>query len=348
MAKIVYLEARGNGSFRSKLRSDTLWGMLCWTLRKLEGDNFDFATFFESYTSDTVAGNFYLSSAYPWVETADGKRTHFLPNPLDQPPLKDEPSTGSPRAIKAAFRRRKQTDKRKKGFLSWEQFDYSYGSGNEPALAAWQEGVALRTQAVTHNQIDRRRLGTFTENDNGQLFHMNENYYDFGGVAAVKKHGLYFLLSGDTPRAEAALRLLDTTGFGGDSSIGKGSFQVDIHPDAHQLEGQFSLPKLTDNEANARLNLALYCPKNAVELQDFDGQTDPRFWQYKLETRQGRNVQSSSVLQDEKLLFSEGSIFPKVNSNHHPGTNWLAGKHSRLGHDIYRYGHAFLLNIKLS
>lgn len=366
MPKIVYLEARGRGAYRSRLRSDTLWGLLCWKMRQLAealGDQgFDLGKFINAYGKEESAEAFFISSAFPWVERG-GKRTHFLPAPIIQAPLFEHAagvSWKNPAVAKSKLRERKAMEKKRKGWLSWQHFAYQFADGAAPDNA--RDQIWLKTVAITHNQIDRRRLGTFRAGDSGQLFHMNENYLEWSlsGDSAneVDKHGLYFLLDGaDTSRVEGALRLLDTLGVGGDHRTGKGSFKIYVEPDVHQLtksdhlsQDQFSLPKVDAQSANARLSLSLYHPRNAPsELEVFDAaaRQEPRFWQYRLEPRQGRNVHQGQVLQDGKLVFAEGSIFPLVaDQAPYPGENWRAGKH-RLGHDIYRFGHAFMLNIKL-
>lgn len=365
MPKIVYLEARGRGAYRSQLRSDTLWGMLCWRIRQmaeaLGENNFELSRFIQSYKK-AAPESFYVSSAFPWIEQG-GERTHFLPSPIILPPLHEKVAAISwqnPTAAKNFMRERKGEEKRRKGWLSWQHFAYHFAGGSAPTVGHAQ--VQRRTLAVTHNQIDRRRLGTFSENENGQLFHMNENYLDWSAIDATKgavdRHGLYFLLAGeDTSRVEGALRLLDTLGMGGDRRTGKGSFRIYVEPDVYDLQkstylkqAQFSLPHVSTADANARLNLSLYHPHcGQDELQAYEGaaEKEGRFWQYRLEARQGRNVHQGQVLQDGKLLFTEGSVFPMiVDQKPYPGQNWQAGKH-RMGHDIFRFGHAFLLNIKL-
>lgn len=75
--------------------------------------------------------------------------------------------------------------------------------------------------------------------------------------------------------------------------------------------------------------------------------SDPRLWQYKLDARQGRTVLQGDYLQMGKLLFAEGSVFPPTDATPYPGCNWDSGTHSLLQHKIHRYGHAFLLDIRL-
>lgn len=348
MPAIVYLTAKGIGGYRSRLRSDTLWGALCWSIRELYGDA-GLQGMLAAYPSG--AGAFQLSSAFPWVKTERYGITHFLPHPLVQPPLSKEIPTevgGIPEKAKAYFRKRKKVEAARKGYITWQQFAYHFGDGTPdlPAITA-----KIDSRAVTRNQIDRSRLGVLTEGDSGQLFHMNENFvrYTLPEGDRAQAHGLYFLLDGDSSMVLPALRLMESTGIGGDRTVGKGHFGIRWEADAYQLgDGGYALPRVAN--PNARVNLSIYNPDAKWKvLQDYEkaAASNAQQWQYKLDVRQGRTVLQGDYLQKSRLLFAEGSVFPRTDASPYPGINWDAGKHSLLTHKIHRYGHAFLLDIRL-
>lgn len=349
MPKLVRLTAKGTGTFRSALRSDTLWGAICWNMRMLREasgeDQGGLPSLMDDYKGEQEQA-FYISSAFPWVEK-DGIKTHYLPAPV-QPAAMAAQIDGSEVADKKkAMRQQKQATKKSKGFISWQEFASKYGGTQQAAHTVARP--KLQSRAVTHNQIDRRRLGTFTTDTSGLLFHMNENY--LGVDKEVDSYGFYFLLDGKTEQAEAALRLLETMGIAGDKSIGKGHFKIDIEDDAFNLKDeQFSLPKI--EAANAQMSLSLYNPveKNKQDVLSkyiAKAKDNDKLLQYRLEDRVGRNVYQGTVYQDRRLLFKEGSVFPLLEGQpQYPGEIWQAGEHA-MGHDIYRYGHAFMLNMKI-
>lgn len=64
-SKIVYLKPRS--SYRPAMRSDTLWGAICWEMHMLYGEE-KLKKFIACYASDhDRAEGIYLSSAFPYL-----------------------------------------------------------------------------------------------------------------------------------------------------------------------------------------------------------------------------------------------------------------------------------------
>lgn len=349
MPKIIYLEQKGGG-YRSSMRADTLWGALCWYIRRLQdGGGKRVQDFIGEYIAEGAKPPFVLSSAYPWIES-DGKRTHFLPAPLVKLPPSHNYVTGdkTPTARKRQLRKAK-IERGKQNMMSWEVIDQRFGNQTEPTVP--QVAPRVEARATPHNVVDRRRLGTLTVNGSGQLFHSFENYVEWKGETAKKdssvRQGLYFLLDGDDPALAPALRLLSVIGIGGDRRTGKGNFKATIVDDAYNLPGrQFSLPRVKN--PNSAVLLSPYHPGiNGEDVKYFGNLNDDRF-QYKLEERQGRNLQAGEHHQDGRLYFTEGSVFPKERlPDSALGRLLEMGPHPRYGHEIYRYAYAYLLDLKI-
>jgi|APTNR8051073442_1049403.scaffolds.fasta_scaffold02150_9 CRISPR-associated protein Csm4 len=332
--KIVFLRPKGAGLFRSQLRSDTLFGALCWSLQTIT--NGLLKDLLPGYHGDSAKHQpFFLSSAFPFLEDAQGNRSLFLPHPME--PYRNFESDKKPadaQAAKQVMRNHKRSEKRQT-WISWEAFNTRF-AGNDSHLPP-NVLPKVSTRAVTHNSIDRRYLGTTVVADSGQLFHTNENYLDWdsGDKSAHWKPGLYFLVQGNFDLIKPALRFLEHFGIAGDRGTGKGHFQIDWET--------IELPESPN--ANARLNLSLYHP-TASEAKALDASSD-RLFRYRLVDRQGRHLHQKEYRQPGYFFFGEGSVFPLIPElGAFPGKNLIIGNRNSTD-DVQRYGRGFMLNIKI-
>ncbi len=338
---IVYLRPQGPGLFRSGLRSDTLWGALCWAIRMVykNGDAV-LNNLLDAYAiPDNTSGAFYLSSAFPFVFSQDEAKYHFLPHPFE-PYRNQEPEaipTG-PSAQKNMLRDEKRRQKQLK-WIAWEVFSARFCGDDRNTAPSFSPIIG--TRAMTHNSIDRTRLGTIETQNGGLLFHTNENYLSIEGRGDLSgwESGLYFLVKGNFSILEPALRFLEHFGIAGDRGTGKGHFRIDWE--------EVKIPE--SPEPNARFCLSLYHPSES-EAGDLDKSTD-RVFRYQLADRQGRHLMERDYLQNGYFCFGEGSVFPILpNSKQFPGKNIEVRAEDRSSdiHRVHRYGHAFMLDIKIS
>lgn len=328
--KIAYLHPKT--SYRTPLRSDTLWGQICWAIRMVY-DNDTLETLLEQYRQPDSApeDKIFVSSAFPFVEQSDEVH-RFLPHPLMEIPM-EAPETMAGKSfteIRHLLRKKKKVRKRK--FISEQAFLYAFAGkeGNIQRVKAPREEVV----AMAHNTIDRLRGATLEKDGGGQLFHTNERF-----LLSEKntRSGLYILYSGDTEKVEAALRFLSHFGFGGDRSIGKGHFSVVFDDYTYQ----------SPTDANAQVTLSLFNPMEA-ERQSIERSTS-RFLNYRMETRLGKgSLWASNPKKDSVVVFTEGSVFPLEDGpeGNFPGYIVPVGDHPA-GHKIWHYGHGFMLNIKI-
>ncbi len=188
---------------------------------------------------------------------------------------------------------------------------------------------------MLHNTIDR--LTNTTPKTEGQqsLFTTTEIF------ATNSNSGLFFLIDGDEQWTEivfSALRFLSHVGFGGDGSIGKNSFSFSVE--------DYNFGDVS--EANAFVSLSIYLPTKE-ELEYF-AKNKKRTW-YELETRKGKFggqfIKQNRFWKDSVLAFKEGSVFPALNKNVY-GQNKIVLSKEESGHfDVYQYGIAFNLPIKV-
>jgi CRISPR-associated protein Csm4 len=330
--KIYYLEPLSG--YRTPLRSDTLWGILCWGIRNLHGND-ELEHFIESYEKGDLNNYFIISSAYPYKK----KGSNYIPFfPLPKRPVeKYEPlSKSSYEDSKSKMRENKK--KRKVNLVPKSDFEKIINGG---AIESSEKTPKEDIQVVTHNTIDRLKGGTLELKGQGQLFHVEERFWT--GDKEDESYGLYFLAKGNFDLLESVLRFLSHNGFGGDKSTGKGHFN--IHIEDFELE--------EPDGANVLMNMSLYFPtKN--EIQSFSTQPSTHFY-YDIEARQGKlgglTYRNQSIWKDVITMFKEGSVFPlseeiKVESY---GNNPIVKPQTDgvTDHDVYHYGKAFMIKMKI-
>ena len=336
-AKIVYLRPRGSGLFRSQLRSDTLWAAICWSIRMVQGEK-ALVSLLQNYdTPEEEESAFFLSSSFPFLYAEGGLKHHFLPHPIE--PFRStvpepENAPDSPNGWKKRIREAKERKDRSR-WLDFATFGANFTDQHNDQSSVSQPWFG--TRAMTHNAIDRTRLGTLDTEGGGLLFHTLENYVIPSAKDARDwSAGLYFLVKGNFKAIEPALRFLEHSGIAGDRGTGKGHFQIDWDT--------VDLPEAAT--PNACMTLSLFRPKQ-MEAMLLDQAKDQRLLRYQLVDRQGRHLLQSDFMQKGYFFFGEGSIFPIDEiQGKFPGRNENLGKH-QAGHDVFRYGRAFMLNIKL-
>lgn len=320
------------------MRSDTLWGAICWGVKMLYGEQrlLDFIKSYTAEASTVEAKPIYISSAFPYLEVA-GQKELYLPRPLLRLEEKgfEEGGTFSETIQKS----RAQKYSHPNPLMTLSEF----------RAADWAPGETDKNRAyptvsvdpMTHNTIDRLTGSTLSSNGRGQLFHTEERRVYPAWPKSVEekgeaKAGLYFLAHGDTDTLKAVLRLLEHYGIGGDRSSGKGRFDI--------AWGEEPMEIPEPGDANAQLALSLYHPTQS-ELQQYEQEPNTSPLQYKTVVRQGWKAAS---LKKPTLYFEEGSVFPLVDGQqpNRLGKNAFGGKHEA-GHDITQYGFGFMINVKV-
>lgn len=331
--KIIYLKPKS--TFRTDLRSDTLWGMICWAIRNVYG-NSELENFLQSYIENKP--EFIISSTFPYLNINE-QNLLFLPKPIIQEKFVDQGSLPRKENIKKAEQRKKI---KKIQFLDYNNY-INIISGNTQLTEVLNNIVnrndvskspALKSESITHNTVDRLKGGSLILKDGGQLFHVDEFYFDIN-PDKNEKAGLFFLVKGNTDKLEGALRYLEHIGIGGDRNIGKGYFEIKIE------DFDFEEPK----DYNVVTNLSLYYPTKE-ELATFEGN---KLFNYKLEERQGYMsfLKHKNFDKPATMMFKEGSVFPVIDKDVYGINTIVKNKSESQLFNVYQYGIGFMIKMKI-
>ncbi len=340
----VYLEPQ-NG-YKTPLRSDTLWGILCWAIRSVHGEP-ALVKFIADYQGDK--GALSLSSCFPYIELCneqcdkkDNKycKTHYFPLPqlYRDNPLKAETFDDCVREMTT-----RKDIKKNLTYVSQDLFEQILRGEKLPddeTLIKLAKPPAPASLPVTRNTINRIKGGTLERDGRGQLFHVDEHHL-------ADKTGLFFLVKGDIkPLLLGALNYLSHAGFGGDRTVGKGWFKI------HYNEN-FILNE--PNEPNACTTLSLYHPNEKQgEIEYFEDDKFDEILNYTLELRGGRLgfFNYKQVRKDAILMFKEGSVFPIKKGAAQYGKNPIVltpdpVNNPGLHHDVSHYGIGFMVKMNV-
>lgn len=340
--KAVYLYPQG--SYQTPLRSDTLWGILCWGIHTLYGEQELENMLASSQTDDP---EFTISSTMPFCETVKGNETirhRFYPVPYNISAQKDiSPKSDSKADKLEAHQIRKQVKKVK--YLTEADFQKALDGKlkKEDLLASATEEFqpSIASTVVTHNTIDRTQLSTLQKkdsegNESGQLFHNEEFFVNMAGKPDARA-GLFFLVKGNTEKIEAVMRYYRHKGIGANSSAGKGVFDCKIE----DFTGFSAAP-----EGDALLNLSLYHPQQSEQtVFDFKSKKSA----YLIETRGGK-VGQHLVKQDKAKVpcIKEGSVLSVIDDKAEQKKygKILCENYPKIPHPIYRNYLGFMVKMK--
>jgi CRISPR-associated protein Csm4 len=329
--RIVYLNPRA--SIGGPLRSDTIWGMLCWGIRNIYSEK-ELQSFLESYSLGEKSA-LKVSSAFPFIRE-NGSRTLYFPKPMMEPFDWNSYFEGKNKDEKVEavtyLKKLKKVDLISRdtffAFLKGEITEVSFFEKRE----LWDSSVKsrFRNQDVVHNTIDRISNTTVE----GALYTKEEIF--------IKDGGLFFLLDGDekyVQMAEAALRFYSHMGFGGDASIGRNSFRIEFE--------DFEFPEVRD--ANCFVTLSLYNPAED-ELRHFKLNSDYSW--YETEVRKGKAggqfLKVNDFWKASTMMFKEGSVFSSMGRKHYGRNIAVKEKNAEIDHQVLQFGVAFNLPIRVN
>lgn len=313
--KIVYLKPKS--SFRNPLRSDSLFGLLCWGIEQVFGEE-KLKSALNNFKERKPP--FLISSAFPFKEQ-QGRKIRYFPKPTLKP-VNVEADAKKMAMYKTFKKVRWMSEdiffRLRRGELSLQEFfdKKMWENIEQPVKGAIP---------VMHNNIERI-TGASTK-----LFYTEEFFIDNGG--------LFFLLDISDQRMESMFegifQFYSHVGFGGDASTGKGSFDFVLEDYPH-LE--------TIEDAEGLLNLSLYLPSE-TEIKSIKNK--PHQTWYKLETRKGKSggrfYTSANVWKKSVTVFSEGSAFPKMNNN---GVYGAFPVVQDFAFPVYYYGYGMMIDFK--
>ena len=295
---MIVLMSGGSGFLEAVPRSDTLFGAICWALRWLEGE-----PSLLDLLARVDAGDppFLVSSAFPYA-VAGGRRTFFLPRPL-LPPAAPGRAEGASVLPKALRRIRWVSAAIFTEILAGRLDSAGLAAGVRTGLFQVEHGAVARTDeslpTPAQAEVDRNGINRLSGAvEEGLLFTSR--------VSTARGGGHYCLVREREPdgqaRIAAAFRLLADRGIGGDSSVGRGHFEVSM-----ETGEPFNAPA----DGDALVTLSLFHP-SPEDLGHLAAHRD-RLW-YAIETRRGRLEQMYAphrrVWKPTLTCLAEGSVFP--------------------------------------
>ncbi len=206
----------------------------------------------------------------------------------------------------------------------------------------WCEGTdVLRDMAgksEPHQETIIPRVAIDRSNAASNLFHCGMVYFD-------QDSGLYFFLEVEDDwlgYVEAILRLLGESGIGGERSTGCGRFTHKI-VEGIETESQWQRIFSGPDDANAHCLLSLYHPLES-EVPMF--QSDDERLAYEIVPRRGwvfSSIVGMQVKRKSCNMLGEGSIVPQKPAGHLADVTPCGFPQ----HDVYRYGYAMSVPIKV-
>ncbi|MBW6480338.1 MAG: type III-A CRISPR-associated RAMP protein Csm4 [Bacteroidales bacterium] len=322
--------------FNTELRSDTLWGMICWGIRNIYGQ-----MALEEYIDSCLTGvpEFIISSAFPFKESDHGKE-HFVPRPILPSGTYEDVSEKLTKR-EAIIKSTQDKSSKKKQYIGIEDFEkLANGEGDLQLTLARTDAPKIKSFSFTHNTIDRIKGGTLKKDNMGQLFHVDEYFFDTGEHDNAR-YGLYFFADGpDMSKLEGAMRWLSHVGIGGDRNIGKGKFKIAMADfDIRQPEG-----------SNAMTTFSLFLPSR--EKKELDGFITNPLFNYLIEERRGFYgfLKYRQFMKPPVKMFREGSVFPAMDISI-PGSLIKISQNNQdndYTHPVYHYGIGFMIKMKIS
>ena len=225
--------------FQSMLTSDTLFGAICWGIKRIYNET-RLATILENYQEKP---EFILSSSFPYIE-CNNNNIFFFPKPTS-PGLSaydiDEMAQTKKEKVEIITKYKKF---KKAEYLSFALFNRLLNNVSEKIL--FQEYLSdevklkgnllmskkelegfnlvekeplLKSELVQKNAIDRLTMSTGEER---QTFYQEEYF-------ASPAFKLHFLIKTDNIESfKPVFRYLEDKGIGGNRSVGKGRFKIEI------------------------------------------------------------------------------------------------------------------------
>jgi len=323
------LKLEPRGPFREVPRSDTLFGAICWGIRRSDGNDE-----LEGVLSRFAEGNppFVVSSAFPYL---NGGSELLLPKIVTSLPSIEVSDKEDIEAVKRMKRTRylpsEVFSKLSKGDLSQDELfeaykgevsidgeDYRLSSGFLLPDGGREPYSAYETPGISVNRL--------TSSTDGALFHRR-------GVRFSEGSGLYLLADGETGYVKRGLSAMQDEGIGGGGSVGKGHYS---------FEGSAgTTPDIEVGSDGSFCTLSLCVPSDD-EIEEFFEQG-----YYRTETRKGVVENSfaspENVWKRKVLAISEGSVLPSVSEDRH-GHNPVVADHFENG--VQHYGYAFPVELE--
>ncbi|MEM3028396.1 MAG: type III-A CRISPR-associated RAMP protein Csm4 [Candidatus Bathyarchaeia archaeon] len=306
------------------IRSDTLFGALCWAIRHTQGND-ELEGLLNLFRESRPP--FLLSSTFPWIAFND-ERIFFLPKP--KKPLYSGKEAGIAK------------EEKKVSFLQREIFEKAIASedlGNTATLGPFL--VDEKMEPFLKDRIEAFRKRSEVHRNVLDRLSLSSDVYHVGAILYEKRGGgLYFLIrcfDVSLRSIRMALRYLEESGIGGERNLGYGRFR--------HRETPFQIKEPQD--AEYIVSLSLYHPTR--EEASFYSMHREELY-YTMATRAGFaeiDPGIGGLLRREVRMFEEGSVFPKIQGRRlYGGLPETLKKEDTRSHPIFTYGFAYPISMR--
>lgn len=317
-------------------RSDTIFGAICWGLWFIYGEDI-LLQFLSSYLEGSPP--LIISSTFPFINLNGNQIIHLFPKP--KLVVMDPQKTESLYKKSKDFNKAQYVDH----MLFQEIIDNRLTDEtlfrkliNNELIQSKDLKILSRTSIdhfpvkfidIPKNAVDRINGGTIE----GKLYHVREGKVD-------SKNGVFMLCKVADEWINKILTIFQfysDKGLGGDSSVGKGCYVLDV---------KRGFPIKEASEGKRWVSLSLFYPGNE-EWYYFKNNIDEAW--YSITKRKGK-IESSfytekDVWEKSLLMFEEGSVFPIIIGKKFYG-KLIEVKELENGKSIFRYGIAFPIRMR--
>jgi len=304
-------------AFQSFPSSDTLFGAICWGIRRLYGND-KLQEILRRLDTDSPA--FVLSSAYPLLENGGNVSVPCYPKPisagLKTADIEDVAKDIKEKDIKSAmvdvitmYKKFKKTEYISESLL----LDMINGIGERSLFeryhkedinhvgsmlmttkehnSIWKDlnQLSFKISTVQKNSIDRLTMSTGGE---GQTFYQPE-------ISASEIFKLYFLIkTSDIDFLIPVFKYLEDRGIGGNRSTGKGSFKI-------ECIGEKIFPDIS--KAHTFICLSRFIPSNK-EIKWDSNNNYYEIFPYRSKVESEGEFKGEDVWKDKVMYVKEGSV----------------------------------------
>ncbi len=302
--------------FQSFPASDTLFGAVCWGIKRLYGEE-KLLTMLQEFSSNKPA--FVLSSAFPLLQNEQGTSVAFYPKPinagLSANDIREIAKNAKEKNIKKVmvetitkYKRFKKAEYLSENLfndavsgMTEKQLFEAYISGKIISIKSMllrdseyesiftkSESRVYKSATVQKNSIDRLTMSTGKE---GQTFYQQEIYTSniFNLHFWVMTDDIEFLLP--------VFKYLEDKGIGGNRSTGKGRFKISI-------AGEKVLPEI--NKSKSFVSLSRYIPST----DEIEWESNRNFYEvfpYRSKVESDGEFKGEDVWKSKVMYLKEGS-----------------------------------------
>ena len=340
--KIYQIKLTPSSSFQSFPSSDTLFGAICWGIRRIYHESSDKNSLVDILREFQLNPKFVISSAFPYIEE-ENNALPFYPRPILE-------SISASNINKMEQTKKKIVDiissykKFKKAeYVSASLFIKILNSTSEGELfkTFYNGGIKLtgkllmdneeyktifeklkpesKSIAVQKNSIDRLTMSTSGE---GQTFYQQENFTN----PAFKLH--FLMKTNEIDFFRPVFRYLEDKGIGSNRTVGKGRFRIKI----------LNRVSLGDNKFPKFITLSRYIP-DVFELNTDSKSMYYEIFPYRSKIDSEAEFKGEDVWKSRVMYLKEGSCFEAKEIKEYYGK--LPVVKEIKGQKIYQNGLAF-------